>query len=31
MEGGYTTIIRESRGGTISAACGQLRGKIRVS
>jgi 23S rRNA (adenine2503-C2)-methyltransferase len=29
MEGGYTTIIRESRGGAISAACGQLRGKIR--
>jgi 23S rRNA (adenine2503-C2)-methyltransferase len=29
MEGGYTTIIRESRGGEISAACGQLRGKIR--
>jgi 23S rRNA (adenine2503-C2)-methyltransferase len=31
MEGGYTTIIRESRGGTISAACGQLRGRIRGS
>jgi 23S rRNA (adenine2503-C2)-methyltransferase len=31
IEGGYTTIIRESRGGAISAACGQLRGKIRES
>jgi 23S rRNA (adenine2503-C2)-methyltransferase len=31
VEGGYTTIIRESRGGTISAACGQLRGRIRGS
>jgi 23S rRNA (adenine2503-C2)-methyltransferase len=31
MEGGYTTIIRESRGGSISAACGQLRGRIRGS
>jgi 23S rRNA (adenine2503-C2)-methyltransferase len=31
MEGGYTTIIRESRGGSISAACGQLRGNIRES
>lgn len=29
MEAGYTTIIRESRGGDISAACGQLRGRIR--
>ena len=31
LEGGYTTIIRESRGGAISAACGQLRGRIRGS
>jgi 23S rRNA (adenine2503-C2)-methyltransferase len=31
MEGGYTTIIRESRGGAISAACGQLRGRITGS
>jgi len=31
MEGGYTTIIRESRGDAISAACGQLRGRIRGS
>ena len=31
MEGGYTTIFRESRGGAISAACGQLRGKLRES
>jgi 23S rRNA (adenine2503-C2)-methyltransferase len=31
MEAGYTTIIRESRGGAISAACGQLRGRIRGS
>jgi 23S rRNA (adenine2503-C2)-methyltransferase len=31
MEAGYTTIIRESRGGEISAACGQLRGRIRGS
>lgn len=29
MEGGYTAILRESRGGDISAACGQLRGKLR--
>ena len=28
LEGGITTIIRESRGDDISAACGQLRGKI---
>ncbi len=31
LEAGYTTIIRESRGGTISAACGQLRVRIRGS
>jgi 23S rRNA (adenine2503-C2)-methyltransferase len=31
MEAGYTTIIRESRGGAISAACGQLQGRIRGS
>jgi 23S rRNA (adenine2503-C2)-methyltransferase len=31
LEGGYTTIIRESRGGAISAACGQLRGRITGS
>jgi len=31
MEAGYTTIIRESRGGDISAACGQLRGRITGS
>jgi len=30
-EAGYTTIIRESRGGAISAACGQLRGRITGS
>jgi 23S rRNA (adenine2503-C2)-methyltransferase len=29
MDAGYLTIIRESRGGDISAACGQLRGLIR--
>ena len=28
MEAGYLTIIRESRGGDIAAACGQLRGRI---
>lgn len=28
MEAGYMTIIRESRGDAISAACGQLRGRI---
>jgi 23S rRNA (adenine2503-C2)-methyltransferase len=28
MEAGYTAIIRESRGDAISAACGQLRGRI---
>ena len=27
MEGGVTAIIRTSKGGEISAACGQLRGK----
>jgi len=31
MEEGYTTIIRESRGSAISAACGQLRGRITGS
>jgi len=31
VEAGYTTIIRESRGGAISAACGQLRGRITGS
>ena len=31
MEGGYTAIIRESRGGDISAACGQLQGRITRS
>jgi 23S rRNA (adenine2503-C2)-methyltransferase len=31
MEAGYLTIIRESRGGAISAACGQLRGRITGS
>jgi 23S rRNA (adenine2503-C2)-methyltransferase len=31
MEAGYTTIIRESRGRDISAACGQLRGRITGS
>jgi 23S rRNA (adenine2503-C2)-methyltransferase len=31
MEAGYMTIIRESRGGAISAACGQLRGRITGS
>ena len=31
LEAGYTTIIRESRGGAISAACGQLRGRITGS
>jgi 23S rRNA (adenine2503-C2)-methyltransferase len=31
MEAGYTTIIRESRGRNISAACGQLRGRITGS
>jgi 23S rRNA (adenine2503-C2)-methyltransferase len=31
MEAGYLTIRRESRGGDISAACGQLRGRIRGS
>lgn len=31
MEAGYTTIIRESRGGAISAACGQLRGRVTGS
>jgi 23S rRNA (adenine2503-C2)-methyltransferase len=31
MEAGYTTIIRESRGSDISAACGQLRGRITGS
>jgi 23S rRNA (adenine2503-C2)-methyltransferase len=28
MEAGYLTIIRESRGGDIAAACGQLRGRV---
>jgi 23S rRNA (adenine2503-C2)-methyltransferase len=27
MEGGLTVIIRTSKGGEISAACGQLQGK----
>jgi 23S rRNA (adenine2503-C2)-methyltransferase len=31
MDRGYTTIIRESRGGDISAACGQLHGRITGS
>jgi 23S rRNA (adenine2503-C2)-methyltransferase len=31
MKAGYTIIIRESRGGEISAACGQLRGRLRGS
>jgi 23S rRNA (adenine2503-C2)-methyltransferase len=31
MEAGYLTIIRESRGKDISAACGQLRGRITGS
>jgi 23S rRNA (adenine2503-C2)-methyltransferase len=31
MAAGYLTIIRESRGGDISAACGQLRWRIRGS
>jgi 23S rRNA (adenine2503-C2)-methyltransferase len=31
MEAGYLTIKRESRGGDISAACGQLRGRITGS
>jgi 23S rRNA (adenine2503-C2)-methyltransferase len=31
LETGYTTIIRESRGNAISAACGQLRGRITGS
>jgi 23S rRNA (adenine2503-C2)-methyltransferase len=31
MEAGYLTIRRESRGGDISAACGQLRGRITGS
>ena len=31
IEAGYTTIVRESRGGDISAACGQLRGRITGS
>jgi len=31
LEAGYLTIIRESRGGAISAACGQLRGRITGS
>jgi 23S rRNA (adenine2503-C2)-methyltransferase len=31
MEAGYLTIIRESRGGDIAAACGQLRGRITGS
>jgi len=30
MDAGYLTIIRESRGGDISAACGQLRGRGMV-
>ncbi len=28
IEAGYTALIRESRGADISAACGQLRGKV---
>jgi 23S rRNA (adenine2503-C2)-methyltransferase len=28
MAAGFTTILREERGGKISAACGQLRGRI---
>ena len=28
VEAGYTTIIRESKGDAISAACGQLRGRV---
>jgi 23S rRNA (adenine2503-C2)-methyltransferase len=28
MEGGLTAIIRVSKGAEISAACGQLQGKI---
>lgn len=31
MEAGYLTIVRESRGRDISAACGQLRGRITGS
>jgi 23S rRNA (adenine2503-C2)-methyltransferase len=31
MDAGYLTIIRESRGGDIAAACGQLRGLVRGS
>jgi 23S rRNA (adenine2503-C2)-methyltransferase len=27
MEGGLTAIVRTSKGGEISAACGQLQGK----
>ncbi len=29
MEGGITAIVRTSKGGEISAACGQLQGKVR--
>ncbi len=28
IDAGYTALIRESRGADISAACGQLRGKV---
>lgn len=28
MEGGLTAIVRASKGGEISAACGQLRGRV---
>jgi len=28
MEGGLTAIVRASKGADISAACGQLQGKI---
>jgi 23S rRNA (adenine2503-C2)-methyltransferase len=27
MKGGFTAIVRASKGGEISAACGQLQGK----
>jgi 23S rRNA (adenine2503-C2)-methyltransferase len=29
MQGGLTAIIRKSKGEEISAACGQLQGKVR--
>jgi 23S rRNA (adenine2503-C2)-methyltransferase len=31
MKGGFTAIVRTSKGAEISAACGQLQGKIESS